>query len=471
MNIRKMVFMAVSLVLVLAVFAGCATGAGQAERERLEQERQAEARRQAEAERTFSWERVGNGIRITGIAPRVQRPRPLVIPSHIQGLPVTEIGERAFSFEQGAGGGANTAHAVIIPDTVTHIRSQAFRVVPVSGAGVRGPGQITELTLGSNVTYIGAGAFVNNAIQSVSIPDSVTHIGNGAFSMFPDISQVTMRNPDNLAYFGNNVFGSAETAIARGLPMLSRQRQSFEQQADMIQQAFADARIQIPSRANRSGAAEQIQWRNEWLTTIERANEFFRDYVSNRPPFTITYSADIRQGAINFQNNTVELSGFRVTAAAGANWGSTATGVLRAVSQELQATGQASIWGIVWPTQRSGNTVSMSPSFAPGLGNVSGSARNLFPAYNVQLELLNSEGRVIGSAVRRIHLGWQASASGGFSVGAMVSSMLSTPADLIMTVNANDITPNMTVRIASINGVSAAQFAAQRGITIVNARS
>jgi len=93
------------------------------------------------------------------------------IPSSIDGILVTEIGEEAFviccclSNE-----GRTPLISVVIPGSVIHIGDWAF-----SG------NKLTNVTIGNSVTHIGSGAFFGNKLTNVTIPDSVTYIGNGAF--------------------------------------------------------------------------------------------------------------------------------------------------------------------------------------------------------------------------------------------------------------------------------------------------
>jgi hypothetical protein len=123
----------------------------------------------------------GNSVTITdytGKSTDVQ------IPSEIRGLPVTEIGNRAFLRKNltsvtipdsviSIGGSAfnyNKLTSVTIPDSVTSIGESAFA-----------ENQLTSVTIGNGVTIIKGRTFYNNRLTSVTIPDSVTSIESGAF--------------------------------------------------------------------------------------------------------------------------------------------------------------------------------------------------------------------------------------------------------------------------------------------------
>ena len=88
--------------------------------------------------------------------------RNVVIPSSIDGVPVTGIGLNAF--------GHKYIEHVVIPESVTNIKPQAFRY-----------NHLTSLKIPSDVTSIGNSAFAYNRLTHVVIPDSVTDIGRKAF--------------------------------------------------------------------------------------------------------------------------------------------------------------------------------------------------------------------------------------------------------------------------------------------------
>ena len=143
-------------------------------------------------ENPFIYTSDGTTITITGY--NGTPPSMLVIPSIIDGLPVTIIGNDAFSTELALTG-------IVIPDSVTTIGDYAF--YDCSGlAGVTIPDSVTSigsstfafcismssLTLGSHVNSIGDMAFdLCSNLRVVNIPASVTSIGSGAFSFCPNM--------------------------------------------------------------------------------------------------------------------------------------------------------------------------------------------------------------------------------------------------------------------------------------------
>ena len=125
----------------------------------------------AQEESDFIWESDNyDGIVITGY---IGSGGDVRIPSTINGIPVTAIGDLAFSREgpnEWTFWGRNLT-SVYIPDTVVHIGWNAF----INNL-------LTCVTIPSSVTHIGGGAFSQNRLTSVIIPDSVIHIGLEAFA-------------------------------------------------------------------------------------------------------------------------------------------------------------------------------------------------------------------------------------------------------------------------------------------------
>jgi uncharacterized protein YceK len=102
----------------------------------------------------------------------------VIIPSKIDGKPVTAIGDYAFS-------GCTTLTSVTIPDSVTSIRYGAFW----------GCDNLISVNIGSNVTSIGWHAFRHcSSLISVTIPNSVTSIGDYAFYNCTSLTNITIPN-------------------------------------------------------------------------------------------------------------------------------------------------------------------------------------------------------------------------------------------------------------------------------------
>jgi len=124
----------------------------------------------------------------------------VAIPSTINDLPVTSIGDRAFrdctnltsvtipnsvsSIGQEAFGGCYSLTNVAIPKSVTSIGRDAFY----------GCAGLTSVLIGNSVTSIGDGTFKGSGLRSVTIPDSVTSIGRDAFYGCTGLASVLIGN-------------------------------------------------------------------------------------------------------------------------------------------------------------------------------------------------------------------------------------------------------------------------------------
>ena len=114
----------------------------------------------------------------------IPAPTDVVIPSTIEGYPVTSIDTNAF-YNKGL-------TSVVIPNSVTSIGDQAFQ-----------NNSLTSVEIPSSVTSIGMGSFRNNSLTSVVIPNSVTSIGDSAFS---NNSLTSVVIPNSVTTIGDSVF-------------------------------------------------------------------------------------------------------------------------------------------------------------------------------------------------------------------------------------------------------------------------
>jgi hypothetical protein len=145
----------------------------------------------------------------------------VTIPDTITGLPVTSIGDSAFS-------GCTSLTSVTIPDNVMTIGMWAFsECTNVTnfdiGNSVTGIGygafeyctSLTRVTIPDNVMTIGMWAFSEcTNVTNVSIGNSVTSIGDGAFSGCSRLTSIDV-DPQNPAYSSHDgvLFNKSQTTL------------------------------------------------------------------------------------------------------------------------------------------------------------------------------------------------------------------------------------------------------------------
>ena len=111
----------------------------------------------------------------------------LVIPSEVDGYPVTAIGDNAFMQQ-------TTLTSVVIPEGVRSIGSKAFSACD----------GITSIRLPSTLESIGSRAFSNcKGLRSIALPLSLTALGDNPFTMCDNLTDVAI-DPDHPVFVMEN---------------------------------------------------------------------------------------------------------------------------------------------------------------------------------------------------------------------------------------------------------------------------
>jgi len=150
----------------------------------------------------------------------------LTIPSAIDGLPVTGIGDSAFQWLLGSGSlasvtipasvttigdyaffeQAGTLTNVLVPNSVTSIGAYAFAVCP----------SLTNIAIPASVTNLGEAAFESCGIRGAIIPAAITSIADSAFAGSSFLQSLTL--PDTVTSIGDRAFSGCGRLQALTIP-------------------------------------------------------------------------------------------------------------------------------------------------------------------------------------------------------------------------------------------------------------
>jgi BspA type Leucine rich repeat region (6 copies) len=111
----------------------------------------------------------------------------ITIPSTINGLTVTSIGDNSFQSR-------SSLTSVIIPNSITNIGNGAFFRCS----------SMSVVSMSSNVINIGYNAFYACPITDIVIPDGVVNIGNAAFQLCTNLTNISI--PSSVINIGSAVF-------------------------------------------------------------------------------------------------------------------------------------------------------------------------------------------------------------------------------------------------------------------------
>jgi hypothetical protein len=367
----------------------------------------------------------------------------------------------------------------------------------------------TDFIMGGNITRTSSGFALQLWVtKSADKTTAASYSGACSFGELDNLSGVRRASLDLLQKLGitptsqtktelagaatvNHV--NAQTALARGITAQKSGTEvaalSYYYQAAAFDSSFLEAagRAQVMNADISSGnignigenVRNDIAWRRAWVERLSESERYFDNFFKTQSlPYTLFYSTDIKQGAINYQTETASLS-IDVNLHPSGVWASSVEQALEAVYKGLDATKRKSDWGLAgWP----GTGVTNLKPFVAGS-----------KTFAVSTELLNEQNKIIGMRNFTVEGNWswknitmegdlrgqrgytQRSGSNYryaelYGEGQPVLEIFNDDMQTVTFANvkADDITDKLTLRIASINGVSA-QTAAQNGVLQIRA--
>ncbi|MDR1830086.1 MAG: PorT family protein [Candidatus Fibromonas sp.] len=293
--------------------------------------------------------------------------------------------------------------------------------------------------------------------------DNLTGIRKASLELLKKMGvSLTAKAQEELAGAATASYASGQAAFAKGM---AAQRQgnevaalSYYFQAAAFDPSMREAasrsstlNASIASGSMGDNVRNDIQWRKQWVDRLTETEQFFDNFNKMESmPYTLFYSKDINQGKINYQNETVALSIETYLYGSGI-WTVSIERALQAVYDGLNATKRKDDWELGrWP-QRG---VTDLNAFEKRSNN-----------FSVVFELVNNQNKVIGRQTLQSGGSWGLNWSGRPRVEMSNASRKTLN---FQNVNANDITDNLTIRVADVNGTDA-ETAAIDGILQIKA--
>jgi len=287
--------------------------------------------------------------------------------------------------------------------------------------------------------------------------DNLTGIGRASLELFQRLGvPVTSQMRDKLTKAAEKNQVEARTALARGI---TAQRQgtvealNYYNQAAIYDPALLEAanrlsRLSISVSSGNLGEVirNDIADRRNWVALLTETEQYFDSFRrSQSMPYTLFYLNDIKRGTTNYQNETVTLSTETYLYSSGV-WSLSIERTLQAIYDGLRATGKANDWRLNnWP-QRG---VTNLNAFSDKRDN-----------FSVVFELVNNQNKVIGRQTLQAGGSWSLNWSGRPSINLSSADRRTLN---FQNINPNDITDNLTIRIATVNGIDS-ETAARDGI-------
>jgi tetratricopeptide (TPR) repeat protein len=241
----------------------------------------------------------------------------------------------------------------------------------------------------------------------------------------------------------------AQIALSKGIAA-QKQGTTVEALSYFIQAAnYNPAMAEATSRMNILNAnissgnigvdtRNEIAWRRQWVARLQEAETFFANYVKAPQPYNLVYSTDIQKGSINWQNETITLSFVMWLRPVNEDaWLGPINGVISAVKRGLEATGKASAWGLYGPR-----------------------GSDMYNNFAVVAEIVNDKGTSIGRQTVNVSYGYEVD-------GGIITQFRRWDGTVSSSVKADDITDTLSIRIVSIDGITAENATRQKSISVM----
>jgi len=246
----------------------------------------------------------------------------------------------------------------------------------------------------------------------------------------------------------------AQTALAWGI---TAQRQGLEAEAmsHFLQAGSRDpglgeakSRLDVLAAGLARPASGEAAWHRQWTERLRETENFFANYTRRQTYFLVYDSDSIREGPGNHTNQTVELS-LWMSLVPDPVWADTINRVVSTVADGLAATGRAGDWNLDWPR----TPLSAASPFNDRAETLA-----------VAVEIVNARGVSIGRQTVAVPAGFNVHPTANRNVvpkqweGNVV----------FPSVNVNQITDRLDIRVTGVNDAPAAYITRQTGVTVMS---
>jgi hypothetical protein len=359
----------------------------------------------------------------------------------------------------------------------------------------------TEYIMGGNITKTAGGYALQMRItKTADKMTAASYSGTCTFAELDNLTGIRQVSLDLLQKIGVELTDRAKTELAGPAAANHVNAQTALAQGITAQQggtvvealsyyyqaaAFDSSLLEAASRASVISAAissgnigenvrNDIQQRKKWLALLEEAENFFKEHL----PWEILYDPRLTQGKVDYAKETVDLSfNLEVKPTDGFK-------TVNAILTGLAATGKATEWNMkFWPLSSTvfvDRITSRDANYGPVQSGDDMYNRGIHKKVSIVVQLANATGKVIaatgcdifcplkfrnfeantnvferGQLIREVYT-WDSYvvAEAGYPYYMSVAGELSSGI-VFESVNANDITDHMTVKIISVNGIDA----------------